>query len=172
MKKLTTTPLSPDPADRRKVLRTRNGHALDLIETPISIFWTYDDHGENDPDLVIWYMYETGGTGTYQHPIAFWGTQCLNLPGLSYPLYTEVVLARTLSRRGAANSPIRLWAMLSDATRSRGMTFWLFGKKIHVTAGSSDLYEDLDTFIGKIEISEDRRFTVNGEYRGIWPYPS
>jgi len=52
------------------------------------------------------------------------------------------------------------------------MTFWLFGKKIHVMAQTSPLYEDSDAFLAKIEIDDDRRVTVNGEYRGIWPWPS
>lgn len=171
-KKLTTSLLSPDPAGGRKLIRSMNGKSLTRIVDPVSIFWTYDDHGEDDPDLEIWCTYRSAGTGVYIHSNEFYVSGRLNLPGLSYPLYTHDLLINFLSSRGMGNCPIRMWAFLDDESRSRGMTFWVFGKKIHVTACFASLYEDLDHFIGRIEISEDRRFTVNGEYRGVWPRPS
>lgn len=164
--KLTKNPLSRNPA----LIRSVNGKALTRIVNPVSVFWTYDDHGEEDPALEVWCLYRPGASGIYVCSAKDGKPERLNLHGLPYPLYTSASFAYFLSSH--SGPPVRIWAQLQDEHRSRGMTFWFFGKKIHITARLSDLVEEEDTFMGRYEISGDRRVTVNGEYCGIWPYPS
>lgn len=163
LRKLTTTPCSRDLVSGRKLLRSRNGHALTWIQKPVSIFWTYDDGGENDPglDLAGW-----PGFGNFRR---------LNLPG-SITLHTD----DSLSHR----STVRMWpyemvyAFLSEGSSPRGMTFWMFGLKIHVTACEPvPLDEEADFFLCKIERKREeggtwtRNVLVNGVDRGPWLDP-
>ena len=169
MKKLTTYPLHRDPSRGRTLLRTRNGQALNLIINQVSIFWTYDDHGENDPDLEIWSQTSWGLVSYISRNKA---AERLNLPGGTHPVYTS----KSLIYHFGTHAKTRTWVFLRDDSRSRGMTFWLFGEKLHVVASRpvdslDDEAEGEKTFLGKTEFSSDRSVRVNNVCRGIWPIP-
>lgn len=170
--KLATSPWSPTISTGRKILRTRYGKALNLIKSPYRIFWTYDDGGENDPDLVIWYRGSYADFGRIYNPDYDIAGQ-VNLPG-SRPVYT---CRESNYRTGANNSgPTHYWAILtydhpSSEGRERGMTFWLFGQEIHVTAKRTNFVEGAETYLGyaTTDYVHTNRIYVNDTYRGEWP---
>lgn len=170
LNKLATNPWSPTISTGRKILRTRNGKALNRLKSPYRIFWTYDDGGENDPDLLVYKRREG-----YVYPGR--GAEQINLPG-QRPVYTYKPGQRDID----AGYPVQsdFWAILtsdheSSAGRERGMTFWILGQKIHVVAKRSDFVKDSETYLGYVQFAEapvdgqPRAYLVNGIYRGVWP---
>lgn len=168
MMKLTTNPWSPDIADGRKVLRSRNKQALDMIGRPVGLFWIYDDRGEQDPELEIWAVEpEPGINGFTYRSSSYWGSFLLNVP-CQFPVYTLPPDLDLELQLYARHLDIRA-ILLPTRNRSRGMTFWVFGMKIHVLVRYADLVTEPECFVAGVDISPDRRVTVNGVDRGILP---
>ena len=166
MSNLTTNPWGPDIQNGRKILRTRNGNALSRITKPVCVFWTYDDMGENDMALEIYATRKNGWGWRFSiknHMEDVGDIKKLNMPG-SYHLYTCLDLDWHVNRYDY----LTLTTFMRDTDRTRRMTFWVFGMKIHVTASNQESSESVN-FIAKTEILSERRVFVNDVYRGVWP---
>ena len=164
MSNLTTNPWA-DIQNGRKILRSRTGKNLTLISKPVRVFWTYDDMGENDMALEIYAVHKNGFSARWnmRERQEQGEIKKLNASG-SYHLYTCPSLDWYVNFYGY----LTLETFMRDTDRTRRMTFWVFGMKIHVTASNQEVSES-ENFIAKTEILSGRRVYVNDVYRGIWP---